>query len=249
MLIDAHCHINSLDFQSRDNLFSETGEGFIFIDSGIDYQSSCLSLKLADLKSYIYSSIGFHPFSCDSFNSETISKYRSLLEENNKIVAIGEIGLDETSTVEIAKQEEIFRLFVALAADYSKPILIHNRFDSFRILEILDECFPVYPQVVFHCFSYSPVFLKEIIKRRGYVSFSLNLLRNKKNITESLMACPVDRLILETDAPYMRIKGALSSPKDIVKTYEAVCRLKDLDQITLEKQVALNVRSLFGINL
>lgn len=255
MLIDLHCHLNSLALGVKDKVIEHFAScGNKLVDSSINWQTSLTSLELAKKHSFIYSALGFHPFSCLDFSLKLYQKYRTLLEENNKVIALGEIGLDFKSETPLFRQEEIFCRWLELAAEKNLPVLIHVRLDKNnwhtsggypRILAALDKYFSDYQKVVFHCFSYSPVFLSQILAKKGFVSFSLNLLRKNKTITESLLKCPLENMFLETDSPYMRIGKDLSTPLDLKNLYSYVAGLKGISEKKLEQSISLNFNRVF----
>ena len=247
MLIDTHCHLNSLSLEQIDLVTSSFPKDAFLIDASIDYESSIKSLEVSSQYPFVYSSLGFHPFSVNRFNPDLIEKYRELIKINKKIVAIGEIGLDHKADAPLEKQAEILGEFIGLAKQLNLPVLIHNRLDSLKIIEVLDGFFSSYEKVVFHCFSYSPQFLAKIIERKAFVSFSLNVLRNDPKIIASLKECPIQNLLLETDSPYMRIKGKISSPLDIERMYPFAASVKEIDRDKLEEAVWQNAQRAFNL--
>jgi len=251
MLIDAHCHFNAFSSLMREEIFS-LAKNHCFIDSSIDWDSSAASMELSQKYQCVYSSLGFHPFNGENFSSTVLNNYDAAIAQNKKVVAIGEIGLDYKANVPLEKQKDIFGEFVRLAVKNDLAVIIHNRFlaqegKKHPILDTLDRFVKTYGKVVFHCFSYSSSFMNEIIDRGGYVSFSLNILRNKSEIVTSLKQCPLDNLLLETDSPYMKIKDKSSTPLDIQKVYAFTAAIKGIDEGTLKERVYSNVKRLFAI--
>lgn len=245
MLIDAHCHLNCLKRDDLERVISCSGSDYRFIDSGIDIASSKISLELSKKYDFVYSSVGFHPFEAEGFSDLLLSEYEELIRINKKIVAIGEIGLDYKAKTLPDKQEKVFAAFIDLAKKSGLPIVIHNRMKNERILDIIDNQVFSYEHTVFHCFSYPGAFLKKIIGRGAYASFSLNILRKNKDIISSLKECPPERLILETDSPYMRINNLPSLPLDIIKTYELASAVKNIDIEKLKTVVFNNAKRVF----
>ncbi|UCG35699.1 MAG: TatD family hydrolase [Candidatus Omnitrophota bacterium] len=247
MLIDSHCHINTLSSEERGNFFKKPLNGYLFVDSSIDLESTLVSLNISRKHGCIYSSVGFHPFSADKFFDNTVAKYKKLITESPKVIAVGEIGLDYKADASLARQEEILREFIQLAQKKELPISIHNRLQGPLILNILDDYYSSYERVVFHCFSYSMDFLEKIVEKNGLISFSLNVLRKRPDLLASLKACPLDNLILETDSPYMRIGARLSSPLDIEKVYSFVSEVKRIDEENLKIKIQSNAESFFSL--
>jgi len=245
MLIDSHCHLNSLSKITREDVISSSNSNYCFIDSSIDLNSSKVSLEISSKYDFVYSALGFHPFSGKSFSPTVVRDYEKLIDDNKKVVAIGEIGLDYKADFSAQLQEDILAAFIELAKSKNLPVMIHNRWQDTKILDILDKFYSSYEPVVFHCFSYSQDFLAKIIERRGFVSFSLNILRKKEEITQSLKNCPLDKLILETDSPYMRVNGKPSTPLDIGRVYSHAASTKGIEEEKLKGIVFSNAERVF----
>jgi TatD DNase family protein len=247
MLIDTHCHINSLSQAQRQVIFDHSRvEPFSFIDVSIDTQSAVESVTLSRKYPNIYSALGFHPFSAENFSTTVLEKYQKIINSCKKIIAIGEIGLDFKADSSFQKQKEVLSYFLRLAKDNNLPVVIHNRWSDFSIFEIIDNYFTDYKKIIFHCFSQNKDFLKKVLDGGGVVSFSLNLLRKQKKIMQSLEYTPIDRLLLETDSPYMRIKNNYSTPLDIKKMYYFVADAKEISLEELKTTVYANAESFFG---
>jgi len=253
MLIDSHCHINSLSREEKERLFEQDLTGYRFIDSTIDMETTHNSLSMAQWYPYIATAIGFHPFSCEQFNDGVIDEYQDIIDANKKIIAVGEIGLDYKAVTPLQKQEEIFRKFVELAYRNNLPIIIHNRFDQKLIyadgvpyiFTIINEMVSSYANIMFHCFSYDRRFLDMVVEKGGYASFSLNILRGNPRTIESLKHCPIDNLLLETDSPYMKIKDQLSTPMDITRVYDFAAFVRGVKRDELADAVCNNAQKLF----
>jgi TatD DNase family protein len=246
MLIDSHCHITSLERTMRQQVLEAGALGYRFIDSSIDVNSSLASIALSDHYAFVYTALGFHPYSADKFSQEVISTYEDLIREHKSIVAIGEIGLDFKASICMHEQEAVFSQFIRLAKRCNLPIVIHNRLDNKRVLDILDGFYSTYEEVVFHCFSYGRDFLDRILEKGGYVSFSLNTLRKNKSIIDSLKNCPLENMLIETDSPYMKIKDQVSTPLDIEKVYNFVSETKGISLEELKTKVSETAEKIFS---
>ncbi|MDD5195609.1 MAG: TatD family hydrolase [Candidatus Omnitrophica bacterium] len=222
-------------------------KSYLLIDSSINISTSIESIALSQDNSSIYSALGFHPFCAKEFSSTTIDSFTGLISKHSKVVAIGEIGLDETADTPLDEQEKILKAYLALAIDKKLPVMLHNRISDARIFDILNNFYQTYEKIVFHCFSYDTRMLKRIIEKKGLVSFSLNILRKKPIITESLKDCPLESLFLETDSPYMKIAGRASTPADIKEVYCYAAKLKGIEQEKLEEVVLSNVKKFFSL--
>ncbi len=246
MLIDAHCHINSLDEAKQKDILRSSQNEYIFIDVSIDLTTTIDSLTVLGDYEFVYHSLGFHPLSGGNFSSQTIERYRNFIRSYKKIVAIGEIGLDYKSSLSFKEQKDILEAFINLSKEFDLPVVIHNRWNDDGILGILDEYFSDYTNIIFHCFSQDISFLRRIIDRNGNVSFSLNVLRNKSRLKEALKYAPLDRLLLETDSPYMKVYGDYSTPFDIKKVYNYAAKIKNVSFEELKQKVYCNAHRLFS---
>jgi len=250
MLIDSHCHFNVLAREKREEV-SVSLENHLLIDSSIDLETALASVELSKNHSFLYTSLGFHPFSADKFSEDILGKYRGLIDQNPKVIAIGEIGLDSFAKVGLPEQEKVLIKFLELAKEKNLAVFIHNRlqeskgFKPDKMLEVLDKVFTSYEKVIFHCFSYSKDLLNEVVKRKGFISFSLNVLRKNETIHSSLESCPLESMFLETDSPYMRIGSQESSPLDIDKVYSLVAQVKKITKEHLEEVICNNAKKVF----
>lgn len=245
MLVDVHCHLNSLSKIIREEVIASSSNNYYFVDSSIDLNSAKASIEISNQHNFVYSSLGFHPFSGKEFLASTINEYIKMVEENEKVIAIGEIGLDFKAPIPSQVQEDILSDFIRLAKSKELPVILHNRWEDAKMLDVLDKFYSNYEKVIFHCFSYDKKFLEKIIERGGFASFSLNILRNKEDIISSLKACPLNRVLLETDSPYMRVKGTPSTPTDINKTYLRAAEIKEVSEKELAEAVFSNIKGLF----
>ncbi|MFA7113897.1 MAG: TatD family hydrolase [Candidatus Omnitrophota bacterium] len=250
MLIDSHCHLYTLSDKLRSAIFSGLiSNDLLIVDSSIDIVTAKAACSFADNNANVYWQAGFHPFSVPKFTNDIMNIYSNLIDTSKSVIGVGEIGLDETADIDMREQERVLRTFIELAKNKSLPITIHNRYENYRILDILNDHYDDYRSVVFHCFSHDTSFLNKILERNGTVSFSLNILRNKKHITESLILCPLENILLETDSPYMRIDRTPSSPLDIIKVYDYVSAAKEITPDILAGTVLGNFKRIFRIGI
>jgi TatD DNase family protein len=249
MLIDVHCHINSLNPTQREYFSKGLRDDFIFIDASIDYPTSIESLRLSSNFGPIWSCLGFHPSKVGEFRDTILEDYKKMSSSSKKIVGIGEVGIDYKVDVPLEDQRRVFESFIDLAKETNLPLIIHNRYDPAVILDILNQHLDSFERVVFHCFSQHQDFLAKILDKNEFASFSLNILREKREIIDALKIIPLDNLLLETDSPYIYIGKRRSLPQDIEEVYSFVCRLKDLDLEELQMRVYLNAKRVFRLEL
>ncbi|MBQ4050847.1 MAG: TatD family hydrolase [Oscillospiraceae bacterium] len=204
-IFDSHAHYDSAQFDGdRDKVLAALSENGIcgVIDVGCDLESSLKAAELARTIPGFYASVGYHPHEADSYTEEDMAKIIELTKDP-RVVAIGEIGLDyhyDFSPRE--KQKEVFEIQLKLAKELDLPVIIHSREATQDTLETLAK-FPGLRGVV-HCFSGSAETANELLKMGFYIGFTgVITFPNARKILEACEAVPADRLLLETDCPYM----------------------------------------------
>ena len=202
MIFDTHSHYTDEQFSDRDELLTKLNREknvSEIITCGTDIESSQESISLAEKFPFVYAAVGFHPEEltrCDT----NIPALRQLITD--KVVAIGEIGLDYYWNKENKeKQKEGFISQIKLAQELNLPVIVHDREAHGDTLEILKA---YKPKGVLHCFSGSTEMAREIIKLGMYIGIGgVITFKNAKNLPEVVETLPLDRLLLETDAPYL----------------------------------------------
>ena len=238
MLFDTHAHLDADAFDAdRDELIASLpGQGLgLVMNPGCDEPSSLAAIELAKRYDFIYAAVGSHPDAADLVNEELIEHYRKLCKENPKVLAIGEIGLDyhyEDIPREI--QKKAFRMQMQLAKELDLPVIVHEREAHEDGLAIVDE----FPEVkgVFHCYSGSAEMAKELIKRGWYIGFTGVLtFKNARKALEVAAAIPLDRIVIETDCPYMSPAPFRGQRNDPGKVYRMAERLAELRGLAVEE--------------
>ena len=205
-IFDTHAHYDASRFDSdRDTVLSALpGDGVgLVVDPGCDLPSSRAAVALAEKYSHVYAAVGVHPEDCAGFQDGDLEELRRLLR-HPKAVAIGEIGLDYYWEENPPRdfQQTVFRKQLALASELDLPVIVHDREAHGDSLAIIQE----FPTVtgVFHCFSGSPEMAAELLKRGWYLGFDGPITyKNAKRAPEVAAITPLDRMVVETDAPYM----------------------------------------------
>lgn len=242
MLFDTHAHIDDRAFdQDREQLLKalpQKGIGLL-VNPGCTLASSRAACDLAREYPYIYAAVGSHPDAADEVTEECLEEYRRLVRENPKVVAIGEIGLDyhyEDIPREIQKQA--FRMQLDLARELNLPVIVHEREAHEDGLNILRD----FPEVtgVFHCFSGSAEMARQLVKKGWYVGFTGVLtFKNARRALEAAAAVPRDRVVIETDCPYMSPEPFRGQRNDPGRVYRMAEALAALWQISPEEAQAI----------
>ena len=206
MLFDTHAHLDdtSFDADRRELLESLPGQGLsLVMNPGCSFASSKNAIALAESHDYIYAAVGSHPDVADEVDDALIAQYRQFCKQHPKVLAIGEIGLDyHYEDIPRDIQKRAFRLQMELAHDLDLPVIVHEREAHEDGMKIVDE-FPTV-QGVFHCYSGSLEMAKELVKRGWYIGFTGVLtFKNARKALEVAAGIPRDRIVIETDCPYM----------------------------------------------
>ena len=205
MYFDTHAHYDSSKFsEDRDEVLRSVLDAGVslVIDPGDTVARSGNAVRLAQQYDHVYAAVGVHPEEYETWTDTAIDALRALAKEP-KVVAIGEIGLDyywDKEHVEL--QKTMLRAQIALALELDLPVIIHDRDAHGDCLSIVSE----YPELrgVFHCFSGSSEMAKELLKRGWYLGFDGPITyKNAVRALEVIRICPHDRMLLETDSPYL----------------------------------------------
>jgi len=252
MLIDTHCHLDfpqfAPDFPAVISRAKQAGVNF-FINIGSTLGSSAAGCILAQKHAEIYACVGVHPHDAESFNQEAESQLRKLAQ-NAKVVAIGETGLDFYRNLSRPEHQlDAFNKQVKLAQDLHLPIVIHSRQAQEQTIAFLKTVLPL--KAVVHCFSGDEKFLRECLDLGLFVSFTCNITYKKaQDLRELVKLTPLDRLMLETDAPYLSpegFRGQRNEPMQIKLLAEAVSQIKEVSFTEIAEQTSQNAKGFFGL--
>ena len=238
MLFDTHAHLDDDRFDDdRDELIvSLPAQGVALVmNPGCSLDSSRNALALAEKYPHVYAAVGSHPDAADEVNEDVVDEYRKLCK-HEKVKAIGEIGLDYYYDDDVPHdiQQRAFRAQMALAAELDLPVIVHERDAHADGLAIVDE----FPTVkgVFHCYSGSVEMAKELVKRGWYIGFTGVLtFKNARKAVEVAAAIPRDRLVLETDCPYMSPEPFRGKRNDPGKLYRMAEKLAEIWDVPVEE--------------
>ena len=253
MLFDTHAHMDDRAFDDdRGELLSrlpEAGIGLL-MNPGCSLASSRAACALAKEYDYIYAAVGSHPDAAAEVSPEVLEAYRALVRENPKVKAIGEIGLDyHYEDVPREIQKEAFRAQMALAAEMNLPVIVHEREAHADGMAIVRE----FPTVtgVFHCYSGSLEMAKELVSLGWYIGFTGVLtFKNARKALEVAAALPLDRIVLETDCPYMSpepFRGKRNDPGRLYRMAQALAGLRGLSEEDVQRITLENGRRLYRI--
>ena len=206
-IFDSHSHYDDEAFDDdRENVLKELHDNGVIniMNCASSYESIDKVCNIVNNHEFIYGALGIHPENADEYNDAVLKEIKEKIINNKKIVAVGEIGLDYywDENPERETQKEVFRKHMQLAEELNLPVIIHSREAHADTLEIMKE----YPKVngVVHCFSGSVEIAKECIKLGYYIGITgVVTFKNAKKVVEVVKEVPIDKLLVETDCPYM----------------------------------------------
>ena len=252
MLFDTHAHMNdpAFDEDREQVLLGLKDKGVEFMmNVGCCLESSKDCLAMAEAYDFVYASVGSHPDSADEVNEAVLEEYRKMAA-HPKIKAIGEIGLDyyyETIPREI--QQQAFRMQMELARELKMPVIVHERNahdDGMRIAKEFKDV-----TGVFHCYSGSAEMARQLVNMGWYIGFTGVLtFKNARKAVETAEAIPLERIVLETDCPFMAPEPFRGKRNDPGYLYRMAERLAEIRGISVEEVHAVttqNAKNLYRI--
>lgn len=253
MLFDSHAHLNDPAFDpDRGELMAglaAKGIGFV-MNAGCDLRSSRESVNMAAEHPWLYASVGSHPDAANEVSEAVIEQYR-LLCQNEKVKAIGEIGLDyHYEDVPRQIQQKAFRMQMALAQQLDMPVIIHQRDAHDDGMRIVRE----FPGVtgVFHCYSGSPEMAQQLVKMGWYIGFTGVLtFKNARKTVETAASIPLDRIVIETDCPYMApepFRGRRNDPGYLHRMAEKLGQIRGITAEDAARITTENAKRLYKID-
>ncbi len=254
-LVDSHAHLDSKPYATDlDDVIvraKENGVAYI-LTVGCDLESSRASVDLAIRYPNVYASVGVHPHDADQVNEQVMAELACMIESVDKIVAVGETGLDfyrDRSPRD--QQKEAFRRHIQLAKETGKPLIIHDRDAHDEVVRILRDEHAAETGGVLHCFSGNLEMARKCVEMGFYISFAGPLTYPKNDALRSIAAAlPVDVMLVETDCPYLSPqswRGKRCEPAYVRTTAEKLAEIKGLTIEDVARITSLNAWRLFGI--
>ena len=253
MLFDTHAHLNDPAFDpDREALmesFADAGVGLV-MNAGCSLESSRDIVAMAEKYPWLYASVGSHPDSASEVDEAVLEEYRKLCKLSGKVKAIGEIGLDyyyEDIPREI--QQKAFRMQMALAQELDLPVIVHERDAHNDGMTIVKE----FPKVkgVFHCYSGSAEMARQLVNMGWYIGFTGVLtFKNARKAVETAASIPLDRIVLETDCPFMApepFRGKRNHPGYLYRMAEKLAEIRGISVEEVHAATYENGKRLYRI--
>lgn len=254
MIFDSHAHYDDESFnEDRKQVIKELKENGIVgvLNCGASPEGARDAVKLAANYDFFYAAVGIHPEFANLVDEKMLCELKNLAEQNDKVRAIGEIGLDYHGEENPPRKIQIkaFRMQMNLAKELGLPVVIHDREAHMDTLNIMKE----FPEVigVVHCFSGSSEFAAECLKLGYYIGFTgVITFKNSKKVREVAEVVPVDRILVETDCPYMAPvphRGKRNRSEYIQYILDAISIIKGISMEELENITINNAKDLLNL--
>ncbi len=266
-MIDVHCHLNFKAFsQDYDEVIKRALDKGVtrIINTGTSIESSKKAVELAEKYDELYAIVGVHPHHADKVESGWDHELKEVAQSSNKVVGIGEIGLDyfwyaSNGIVDPTKQKEIFIRQIELANELSLPLQIHNRQAGEDVVEILEkhtDKIKQDPPGMFHCFASIREVHQKILEMGFYVGFDGNstysgLAKGETvSLSDFIQETPIDRIVTETDSPYLPPvphRGSRNEPSHVIIVGQFISQIKDLSIEEVEAKTSANALKIFNL--
>ncbi len=242
MLFDTHAHMDDRAFDTDRHQLLTGLKDMLIMNPGCSLESSRNACALAEQYSFVYAAVGSHPDAADEVNDAVLEEYKKLCKLD-KVKAIGEIGIDyHYEDIPRQLQLQAFRMQMELARQVNLPVIVHEREAHEDGMAVVRE----FPDVtgVFHCYSGSAEMAKQLVDRGWYIGFTGVLtFKNARKAIETAMAIPLERIVLETDCPYMApepFRGRRNDPGYLFRMAE---KLAEIRQVSLEEIHAITTEN------
>ena len=253
-LIDTHSHYNDEKFDNdRDEVIQNIANSGIttIINAGYSLESSKRAIEIANNYDFMYATVGVSPNDIENLENNYIEQIKEMAKEQ-KVIAIGEIGLDYYWNKENKEtQKEIFIKQVELANQLGLPIVIHTRDAVMDTIDILKNKVNCNKKGVFHCCPLNTELIKEGLKLGFYISFAGPItFKNSKNAEEIVKMVPIDRILTETDSPYLSpepVRGTRNDSRNIKYIAQKIAQIKNMQIENIAEQIQKNAKTIFKI--
>ena len=250
--VDTHCHLHFPDYQTDqlETIKRAQAAGVqYFINVGTDCKSTQASIDIAEKFDFIYATAGIHPHDAKDATPEDMCKLAGLMK-HPKIIAIGEVGFDFYRNLPPEDvQRKVLAQFFDLAKQNDLPLVLHIRDAYPETAQMIWEHFGTSVRAVSHCFSSTREVMDDLLKLGLYISFAGPITYKKNDpLREAAKACPLDRILVETDAPFLAPqlnRGKRNEPAYLMETAKQIAELKQISLEALGQAVTQNCEQLF----
>ena len=250
-IFDSHAHYDDKWFdEDREVLLSSMIENGVcgIVNNSVDLKTAKVCIDFCEKYAFMYGAVGYHPENLENMPSDYLDKLAELLK-HKKIVAVGETGLDYHWDIPKDLQNRVFEEQIKLSLDVNMPIIVHDREAHGDTLNYLRK---YKPKALVHCFSGSVEMMREVMRYGSYISLGgVVTFKNARHSVEVAKEVPIDRLLLETDCPYMSpvpFRGKRCDSTMIKYTAEKIAEIRNTDVQELLNITAENAKRFYGID-
>lgn len=255
-IFDSHAHYDDEKFNTdRDSLIQEIHKLGVkkIISAGYSLEGSKKAIELSNKYDYIYATCGISPNDIEGLNIEDLKQIYNLAKDNKKVVAIGEIGLDYYWNKENKEeQKKFFIKQIEIANELELPIVIHTREAIMDTIDILKNKKICNKKGVFHCCPLNIELVKEALKLGFYISMAGPItFKNSKNADEIIRYVPLDKILIETDSPYLApepVRGTRNNSSNLKYIVQKIATVKNMEDSDIEEATYKNACNIFEIN-
>lgn len=253
-LFDSHAHYNDEKFDNdREEILEKIKNAGItkVVVAGYSIESSAKAIKIAEANSWIYATCGVSPNDLTPNIEEAIASVKGMCKSSNKIVAVGEIGLDYYWNKENKEdQKAFFSKQIKLANELNLPIVIHSRDAYVDTINMLQKV-KCNKGGVFHCCQQNIELVKEALNLGYYISFAgPYTFKNAKNAESIIKEVPLEKMLIETDSPYLApepVRGTRNDSRNVIKVVEKIAEVKQIPGEKVAEATYKNAEKIFGI--
>lgn len=249
VFIDCHCHLDYFSDLEIAEIIVKARAANVgrILSAGISTKTNRKTLALSEQYPEVKVCLGIYPIDGIDMETKEIDAEIDFIRKNaNRMIAIGEVGMDYKETEDRIVQEKNFRKFISLAVLLDKPIVVHSRKAEEKCIEVLEEMGA--KKVIMHCFSGKKKLVERIIANGWFLTVPTSVARSEQ-FQELVKTVPLPQLLCETDSPFMHPAGydaGKNDPSNIVASYEKIAELKGLPIGEVEKEIEGNFEKLFG---
>ncbi len=258
MIVDSHTHVSDGRFDEDRLEVLERGraegvEAFVDIGCWPEHERRLASVRLAEEHPDVWSVVGVHPHDVGSIGDDDLAHVRQLVAEHDRVVAVGETGLDyhyDHSPHDV--QRRWFARFLELAGELDSPCVVHSRSADDDTVSVMREAGAADLQGVIHCFTGGPGLADAALELGWHIGFTgIVTFKRAENVIDAVRRCPLDRMLVETDAPYLAPiphRGQRNEPAYLPRTVERIAQIKGVTVEEVAAATTANARRLFGLS-
>ena len=252
--VDSHCHLYYEPYVSNlNNIINKCQKKKInkLLTISVDSKTSKKNVEIAEKFNEIFCSIGIHPSHVLRSTQSDIEEIKNLFQLNNKIIAIGEIGLDLFRNKNLNQQIDFFESQICFAIEKDLPIIIHTREAEEETIAVLKKYISKNLKFLIHCFAGTQQFADKIIELGGYISFSgILTFKNSEKIRNVCKTIPLEKIMIETDSPYLSpepLRGQVNCPSNVILVANKISQIKNIDVKDVGLITSQNFSNFFSI--